>query len=251
MSKKIFVLGTGRSGTHLLGNILNSSEEIKVQFEKKPIFKWVTESALDNRKRDKLITFIILYYKFFGLLTKKHIADKSHPNLWLMEELYEKIPNSYFIGIIRGPHATVSSMLIHEGVLKWIKNWTSYPVPNNFLGITEENKNDYEKMSMEQKCTLRWIAHKKKLDDLHSNYSDRLLMIKYERLFEKLEKEISRIELFLDLENKIPLPKIKEASKDKWKNNLSIDQIESINDMLNKYQLGDYVKEMPTFKKQS
>ena len=46
-------------------------------------------------------------------------------------------------------------MLLHEGVMKWIYNWKKYPVPNEFLGITSQNKNIYESLPIESKCTLR------------------------------------------------------------------------------------------------
>ncbi len=134
MKKKIFVLGTGKSGTHWLGNILNSSSEIKVNIEKKPIFVWVTQSALNKNKRRIFLPMIILYYNIIPFFYKINLADKSHPNLWLVDFLYKYVPNSYFIGIIRNPYATVSSMLLHEGVMKWIYNWKKYPIPNEFLG---------------------------------------------------------------------------------------------------------------------
>ena len=107
MKKKIFVLGTGRSGTHWLGNILNSSSEIKVNIEKKPIFVWVTQSALNKNKRRIFLPMIILYYNIIPFFYKINLADKSHPNLWLVDFLYKYVPNSYFIGIIRNPYTTV------------------------------------------------------------------------------------------------------------------------------------------------
>jgi len=52
MKKKIFVVGTGRSGTHWLGYFLQLSSEIKVNIEKLPIFDMVTKAALNKNNRN-------------------------------------------------------------------------------------------------------------------------------------------------------------------------------------------------------
>lgn len=241
MKKKIFVVGTGRSGTHWLGYILESSPEIKMNIEVKPIFPWVTQAAIDTSKRRKLLPLIRLYYNGVSKLTRKHYADKSHPNLWHIDYLFKNVPNSYFIGIIREPHATVSSMLLHPGVRAWCENWQNFPVPNEFLGITEENKGEYETLPIEAKCTLRWIAHKKRLDQANVKYPNNLLIVDYNKLFEDTEHEIHKINQFLELKKPLPYPQIKSESKNKWKNNLSETQINNINKILIKHDFNQYV----------
>ena len=59
--KAIFVIGTGRSGTHWLGYILQGHSNVKATIEDRQIFKIVTDMALDQGKKGsyfpKLINF--------------------------------------------------------------------------------------------------------------------------------------------------------------------------------------------------
>jgi hypothetical protein len=66
---------------------------------------------------------------------KNFYLDKSHPNIWIADKIKEEFPEAKFVGIERNPFATVSSMLKHRGVMKWHRDWKSFPVPNRFLGI--------------------------------------------------------------------------------------------------------------------
>lgn len=241
MKKNIFVLGTGRSGTHWLGYILESSPEIHVNIEVRPIFRWVTQAAINFDKRKFLLPLIIAYYNILPLFVKKHYADKSHPNLWLIDSLVKYVPRSLFIGIIRNPHATVSSMLLHPQVLNWCLSWEKYPIPNEFLGISESNVGVYESLPIEAKCTLRWIAHKNKFDKICKQYKRNILMIDYDRLFSDTENEIDKINKFLDLKKPLPLPNIKRDSKDKWQMNLTKKQIDIINETLKENGFDKYI----------
>lgn len=242
MKKKIFVLGTGRSGTHWLGYILEKSPEIKVDIEKWPIFSLVTQAAVNSNKRRMFIPPIIFYYKIKPVFTNKHFADKSHPNIWLAEYLYKYITNSYFIGILRNPYATVSSMLLHKGVMKWIENWEDFPIPNEFLGITVDNLEEYKNMPIEAKCTIRWIAHKYRLVELKQKLNDKLLVLDYDDLFHDTRKQLESIESFLGLKNKLPNPDIKKESLNKWEKNLSPEQIEIIDSTLTSNGLSEFIK---------
>lgn len=241
MKKNIFVLGTGRSGTHWLGYILDSSNEINMNIEKFPIFKWVTQAAVNYKKRKRLIPLIIIYFKLNYLLSKKHSGDKSHPNIWLVDYYNKYLSNAYFIGIHRDPHPTVSSMLLHKGVLRWIDEWEEYPLPNSFLGITLENVEDYKKLSLESKCVMRWIAHMDRFKELEKKYSNNFLLIDYENLYDSTENEIDRIHSFLELKEKLPFPEIKKDSKFKWKSKLTQEQINNINETLKNSGYDKYV----------
>lgn len=227
--KSIFIIGTGRSGTHLLGYTLTGHPDIRITIEKKPIFQWVTEAALYYDRRSKLLPKIIKYYKKQSIISApKLYADKSHPNIWLAEDLTAALPNSLFIGIIRNPYATVASMLKHQGVLKWHKEWEKYPLPNEFLGIDNNNLSEYNRMPIAEKCALRWLSHKRQMDKLKKKLNDRILIIKYEDLINNTSSELLRIEDFLELKNKITKPLINRETLNKWKTNLHEEEIEQI-----------------------
>lgn len=53
-------------------------------------------------------------------------------------------------------------MLKHQGVLSWYKKLPQTK-ENRFLGITKANKNLFQHLSIEEKCALRWLSHKKQI----------------------------------------------------------------------------------------
>src|SRR3546814_3365797 len=65
------------------------------------------------------------------------------------------LPISMFVAIRRDVFGTVNSMLQHEGVLRWIHGWTSFPLPNRFLGVTPETAEAYAALPLEAKFAVR------------------------------------------------------------------------------------------------
>lgn len=119
-SRKVFILGTGRSGTHWLGYILESHPDCVATIETRGIFRRVTRMALDPTLRPRLLPGLLRRYRLrHALAVPSHYVDKSHPNLWLAEALADAFDDALFVGIVRNPYATVASMLRHEGVLEW------------------------------------------------------------------------------------------------------------------------------------
>lgn len=222
----IFILGTGRSGTNWIGNILKNHPDIRVTMEKPSLFNLVTKIALYPNLRPKLFPILIKrYYKEYKFSFPKHYVDKSHPNIWLAETLANVFYNALFIGIKRNPYATISSMLKHEGVLSWVNNWEKYPIPNNFLGITNLNKSKYKDLTITEKCALRWKSHEDRLNFLKKFLKSRLLIIQYENLINNTEFELIRMQKFIKLEKPLPFPHIKVNCLNKWKKDLSISQL--------------------------
>jgi hypothetical protein len=229
---KIFVIGSGRSGTHWLGYILEGHSDIHVTIEKPPIFDWVTAIALDPSKRASLLPKLIKRYRVeHQSVSPKHYADKSHPNIWIAEDLAAAFPEALFVGIQRNPFATVNSMLKHSGVLSWHERWQEFPVPNRFLGITHEIRADYESMPLAAKCALRWKAHRERLQDLRQTMGSRLLVLKYEDLIMEPDAHLVSLSNFLSLRSAIPRPNIKSESLDRWKAELNDDTKQQIADI--------------------
>lgn len=241
--KIIFVIGTGRSGTHWLGYILEAHPNIKATIEEPAIFKTVTEIALDQQKKDKLFPKLVkLYRKQLQNSRHHHYTDKSHPNIWIAEDLAKTFDNAYFIGIIRNPYGTVASMLRHKEVLGWHKKWREYPVPNAFLGITEDIAKQYDELSLPERCTIRWIAHYHRMEELQKKLGSRLLVISYEDLIRNSQSVLEEVREFLDLTYPPEIETIKKESLSKWKRNLSERDIDEISRMLVKYNLETYVQ---------
>ncbi|MFC1719230.1 sulfotransferase [Candidatus Poribacteria bacterium] len=220
--KLAFVIGCGRSGTHLVGYILRSYPEMRVTIEKTPIFDWVTAMALNPARKATLFPRLVRQYQLLrSLASPRHYADKSHPNIWLAEDLAAAFPQALFIGIQREPFATVASMLRHGGILDWHRRRGEFPVPNDFLGINTEDIEQYEQLSSPTKCALRWKSHAKKMEDLKSVLKRRLHVIGYEDLVRDSQSEIQKLVDFLGLSMPTKLPEIKTESLDRWRLELS------------------------------
>lgn len=228
-SRKIFVLGCGRSGTHWLGYILAGHPNIHVTVEKKRIFNKVTAMALNPAEKKRLLKPLIKWYRFeHALVAPCHYADKSHPNIWLVEELALVFPNALFIGIQRNPYGTVSSMLKHRGVREWCERWQDFPVPNLFLGITRANVDNYKKLSLVGRCAMRWLSHSERMKQLQRRYPERVYVLQYEALIGNTQEELQRLQEFLKLSTPIPTLEVKHESLDKWRNNLSTEDCAEI-----------------------
>ncbi|ACA99497.1 MULTISPECIES: sulfotransferase family protein [Cyanophyceae] len=228
-ARPIFIIGTGRSGTHWLGYSLENHPDIRATIEAKPMFNLSTRIALDPNLEEKLIGRLIRSYKWQILASyPRRYLDKTHPNIWIAEKLKRAFPNAVFIGIERSPYATVSSMMNHKGVSAWHQRWKNFPLPNRFLGITPELANIYDEIPMAAKCALRWSAHHEQMQKLKEILGENILVIHYENFVVNPQEVILKLERFLNLSRPIPMPNINVKSLDKWKKQLSTMEIEQV-----------------------
>ncbi|MBU9713323.1 sulfotransferase family protein [Evansella tamaricis] len=218
----IFVIGNGRSGTHLLGHTLQMHNDIDVSMEERKIFNLVRKMAVNPSVRKDLFPKLVnLYQEKLINRNGRFYADKSHPNIWLAEDLAAIFPNAKFLAIERNPYAAIASMLMHKGVSRWCEQWEKYPIPNYFLGVTSENKDKYEQYSITERCALRWLSHKERLDTLMKKELINLHVLSYEEMVIKPKKKADEITMFLNLPTPIPKPKVKKESLLKWNENLT------------------------------
>lgn len=232
-SQKIFVIGTGRSGTTWLGEILNAHRNITATIEDPVIFDYVTKIALDTSLKGELFHKLLKRYNINHCLAgPNHYADKSHPLLWIAEDVYEAMPESRFVGITRDPYATVASMLKHEGILSWIYDWEKYPIPNPFLGITVNNAKYYGGLSLAARCALRWQSHTHKLQELSAKLNDRYLLLQFEEVIQNPETELIRLQSFLQLQEPFTQPTIKRDTLNRWRSELTNYQLQEISEII-------------------
>lgn len=217
-SRKIFIVGCGRSGTNWLGYILASHPSVHVTIEKKSIFNKVTAMAVDPGKKHQLLKPLLLQYRWeHALVAPLHYADKSHPNLWLAEDLAAAFPNALFVGIQRGPYGTAASMLNHKGVRAWCERWKELSIPNPFLGITNSNVEMYSKLSLPARCAMRWVSHSKQMKKMQKKLDNRMHVVQYVSLIQKTDQEIEKLQRFLNLSTPILIPQVKSESLEKWR----------------------------------
>ena len=238
MTKIIFVSGTGRSGTHLIGRVLSTNKLINGRIEEPYTFKLITRIASRKDLQTNLVNNILLFLLKIRLrkIIKKSssiILEKSHPSIWLFEDLVKMIPNSLFIGVYRDVYPTVSSMINHKGVLSWY-NKLPQNKKNNFLGITDKNKKQFNGLSIEEKCTLRWLSHKNELFRLKNKYPERFILINYEDFINNMDNNLIHLSDFLNIKNSFIPEKINLKSLNKWKSHLSFDQIQNIDNIISK-----------------
>jgi hypothetical protein len=227
----VFVLGTGRSGTHFLTKCLISHPELTdlMDGHENPfVFKDVVDIALNNCWDTEKIDRLIEKYKYLmQVAAPKGLVDQSHPNLWFADAIARNIEQARFIWIVRDPFSVTYSTLQHSGVRDRFGKWQAYPVPNPFLGIDRENEGQYATMSIPEQSALRWISHARRLGELKPILKDRLLVVRYEDLCLHGNEVMKRIADFLNMEDLFSMPPVTTESLHK-KKSLSEKDIEDV-----------------------
>ena len=229
---KIFVIGSGRSGTHWLGHILEAFPETHVTIERPPIFPWVVEMAQRPTMEDAIFPRLAACYRDeHRKVLPKHYVDKSHPNLWLAERLATEFPEARFVAIWRSLEGTVASMLKHEGVRHWVEVWDSRRGVNRFLGVTRELIPAYRHMSVTARCAVRVIAHAAEINRLTNVLGQQLHVVAYDGLHRQANVEIERLAGFLGLPVPLSVPTPDAGSRWKWRTQLSDADISDIREV--------------------
>lgn len=154
----LFVIGSGRSGTHLIAKIIDSSNEIVSNIEQNPIFKRAKKSVFLKGSFVGNINYQILkihYKKRLRKSSSKYFLDKSHPNLFLTEKLNLDFQGAKFIAVKRNVYSTIASMLRHKGVSRHFINSKKFTHPNEFLGTNLIEHRDYLDLQNVEKACYR------------------------------------------------------------------------------------------------
>ena len=229
---QIFVVGTGRSGTHWVGHILEEHPGVRATIETRPIFPIATRAAIQPKSRPILLPLLRLAYR---REVKRSLplayADKSHPVIWFAEEVADWFPDARFVAIERNPFATVSSMLLHSGVSGWHANWRRHGIPNEFLGISEKSAPLYDGFSETQKAALRWESHHDRLEFLKKRLAPRLHVLDYEEMSLNFKRTLEGLWEFLDLRRIESSHQPNPRSLNNWRSHLTGEQIIEITEI--------------------
>lgn len=232
-TRPVFVIGTGRSGTHWLGYTLADHPEVRATIEVQPMFDLSKRIALNPELEEKLFGRLVLVYRWQLFISAPRLyLDKTHPNIWLAEKLKDAFPQSLFIGIKRNPYGTVASMMNHKGVSAWHKRWRDFPIPNRFLGITSELSDTYEDIPFASQCAMRWLSHHDRMNDLRNILGSDLFVITYETFVHNPENTTNELQKFLGLNSPIQIPNVNTASLHKWKSQLSCEEVKQIQNVI-------------------
>jgi len=221
-SRKVFVVGTGRSGTTWLGRTLDSHPECSATIESPLIFGLVVRQATGQSKGPWEMAALLMQYRLaHARVAPLNYVDKSHPNVWLVEDLNRAFPGSAFIGIQRDPFGTVASMLEHRGVRRWVEDWERYPIPNRFLGVYASNESWYRQLSIAGRCAQRWLVHADRLEALKSGFPQSFLVIQYRDFSLHPTEATQRLQDFLGLSASFTAPDVRADSRERWRDVLS------------------------------
>lgn len=219
------MVGCGRSGTHWLAEVLGAHPDLHALVEAPQIFPLATSIALDpGRVRRELPLLVRRYRRAMRRCAPRRLVDKSHPNLWLVDELLEAFPAARFVAIRRDPYATVHSMLRHPGVRRWCDTWHRYPIPNRFLGITSAGCRAYALATLTERLSLRWRAHAERIDELVARHPRAVRRVDYEALHADAAATLRALEHFLGLRSPLPPVRAESRALTRWREGLSADQ---------------------------
>uniref|UniRef100_A0A6C0BNB9 Uncharacterized protein n=1 Tax=viral metagenome TaxID=1070528 RepID=A0A6C0BNB9_9ZZZZ len=185
---KIFIVGTGRTGTHWLARSLEQSG-LSCSYE-----DWLTLSkdcAIYERKEQWPALLA-------ALKSDRRRVCKCHVLLWLVEDLLKEFPDAKFIALRRDVEATLRSMLKKKSVKSWGQKYQDIPFPSKFLGA--KYKTGYEHCNIQEKCSMRYWSHMAEINRLEHKLSpDCYMVVSYETL----EHDIERLSKFLDMDLKL------------------------------------------------
>jgi len=202
MLNSIFIVGTGRSGTHFTCRSISGFENIFDPLngtENVPVLKQIATSAIHHRSYPEAAKSY--YSDVKSNLTDRSIfIDQHHPNIFYCPELIKIFSNPIFLFPHRSIVQVVASMLNHQGVLNWYKyardsvqansKTDAIPFPNQFLGLAEFSQLD--DLELHQICALRVISHEKMANRMQESGAD-LRFINYENLVTNQFSEYSRV----------------------------------------------------------
>ena len=182
----IFIIGTGRSGTHFTCRALQGFKNIYDPLDGKENGSVLKDIAVASIHHFEYPKNAIDYY----IKVKKHIEknkiflDQHHPNIFYINNLSKIFTNPIFIYPDRPIEQVVASMLKHRGVLSWFeyaknKPKNVIPIENQFLGIQELNQ--LQEMELYELCALRVIAHRNRAI-LMKNRGMNVRFLNYENL---------------------------------------------------------------------
>ena len=232
----IFIVGTGRSGTHFLTSILIACSELTDLTggrENHTIFNEVANSVIYQKENPHLT---LEYKKLLIKALPLRLVDQCHPNLWRAEEILAQFPEAQFLCLVRDPFSVVFSTLAHPGVRERIagEKWKRYPLPSPFFGIERPFMESYDDYTLVERAALRWCAHMREINRCCEIYKDHFLTVRYESLLTDSLSECLKISEFLNLNNGVYVrhPNFDSLNK---KKGLSDMQCISIKKIINSY----------------
>jgi len=248
MAQKIFIVGCGRSGTHWLGRIITSNPVCAgtvTDVDKKEgslivlIRNWCEQGIYYPNKLDSVLPKIYhAYNKYQRKYYPRHYADKTHGAIWIADSLLYMFPHARFIGIERNALPTITSLIHRNSSMRTRRSgnrWKKFSIPTGPSGITHTIAEYYHRLSMYERATLVWIAHRAKMEQMKRMIKDQLLVVSYEKLIRDLPNQLRLISNFLGFKVKANKESVPDTRPNrKWKKEIPAKEVDKINNLLNR-----------------
>jgi len=226
----LLILGCGRSGTHLLADVLRGPDT-EVYAEDPRWFPLALAAVRNEVKQSKYLPKIADYYAREDerlIYQKKTFVDKTHVAALFYERLqsflWPRVVKN--IWIERDPLAAIASMKMHLGMRCDLQYARCFSVPNRFLGIYGE---EWFGLSNVQRFAHKWLSYRQRYEELQRS---RLinLFVRYEDLVKYPEPTIRTIEKKFGI--RCSRPEMKLDSLTKWAGILTQEEVGEIKEIV-------------------
>ncbi|MBV7379062.1 sulfotransferase [Maritimibacter dapengensis] len=195
----IFVVGTGRSGTHFTIRLLegfSGAHDPLAGVENNAVLMDIAKAAIHHRMPSEATAD---YYRRQMLYLNGVFLDQHHPNLFFVEHWAAMFPGLVFLYPDRPAYQVVASMLRHGGVMSWYRHAGAWqddakprvPFPNRFLGL--DRFEDIEALPKHLLCAHRVFAHRRAFLDREEAMGGALRRVDYEALVADPEGAFRRV----------------------------------------------------------
>ena len=181
----VFVLGTGRSGSTSIVNILNQNPECKAFHEN--VMQLVRISTEKAEGKDVTNELDEIFEKKLWNAANNQLIVHSDQRLWnLVPYLVKYFPNAKFIHLKRDPVDCVKSMVARgwyseEEFENPPHHWAQYRLQADVIGVLE--KDVWNSYSQVEKCTWYWNYLTNEIDrQLKELPSEKVLQLQLENI---------------------------------------------------------------------
>lgn len=267
LERPIFVVGSARSGTVLMGRILKGHPMIHCLIERPAVFNYASHLGLNPTVKQKHPAHVrqrlrSLYEQNWraslGACRKcsdvcrraaaeigaeewpcgsgdgLRYADKSHQHVLNVDAILDAFPDACFVHLIRDGRDVVASMLRHEGVLNWfgpaiINEQSEFPQP--WFGIRDHaDLARWQRLSVAGKCARRWVSWTEAgLQASRFMPADRWVDVRYEDLVTDPANTIDPILRGFELyPHRVDTPIVRSDSVGSWRTRLNAQDAEEV-----------------------
>lgn len=245
-----FIIGSERSGTTMLGDVLKYHRHIHCTVERDPVFSYTYTIAMQIarvRRDPRPVRDRLQRYYWQNWLTDvpdceswrckcqdthplhngnarkncyddkeiRIFIDKSHPLVLFPDLICEIFPRARFIWIYRDGRDALTSMIRHYGVNVTMNYGRRVLVrdnlPNPWAGVNDwEEAQRWNDLSIAAKCTKRWASWTRAGHDWHRQNPQRVYAVRYEDMVSDPEAAMQGIRQYLGLAN---CPALNEAAR--------------------------------------